>query len=57
MKGDVREISLYRSRPDICRAKIPYGELLTYTFEELGLKSGEKFTVANPETYNQVYSE
>jgi hypothetical protein len=54
MKGDVRELSFYRMKPDACRAHVPYGELLTFTFEELNLKAGEKFFVGNPEANNTV---
>jgi hypothetical protein len=39
---------------DPCRAYIPYGEILTFSFEELGLKAGDVFEIANPDIATRV---
>ena len=41
-------VSLTRQRPDLCRALLPEGVELRWTYEELGLKPGTAVTIANP---------
>ena len=41
-------VTLTRQRPDLCRALVPEGVELRWTFDELGLKSGTAVNVANP---------
>jgi hypothetical protein len=41
-------VTLTRSRPDLCKALVPEGVELRWTFEELGLKSGAPVAVTNP---------
>lgn len=54
MKGDLRVLSFYRRTPDLCRAYLPYGEILSFSFEELGLKGGDRFEIANQGTPGHV---
>lgn len=54
MKGDVRVLSFSRRIQDPCRAYLPYGEILSFSFEELGLKGGDRFEIANPRTAGRV---
>jgi len=42
------EISLVRSTPDLCRAIVPEGVSLSWTYEELGLKKGQSVKLLNP---------
>lgn len=42
------QLELIRINPDYCRAYIPYGVDITYSWEDLGLRAGDKFTVINP---------
>lgn len=48
-KDGVHHLAFVRLQQDPCRAYIPYGEILTFSFEELGLKAGDRFMMANPE--------
>ena len=41
-------VELVRNRQDLCEANLPYGELITFKYKELGLKSGTPFSIANP---------
>ncbi len=52
-EGKIR-LSFYRKAVDPCRAYIPYGEILTFSFEELGLKAGDVFEIANPGSATRV---
>lgn len=45
--GEVSKITFYRSHQDPCRARIPYGEILTFSFGELGFKAGDEIQVGN----------
>jgi len=55
---EVRDGRIYliftRKVPDGCRAYIPYGEILTFSFEELGLKTGDIFQIRNEEMPTRV---
>lgn len=42
------QISLTREAEDLCKALVPNGVELRWTYEELGLKSGETAVVQNP---------
>ena len=42
------EISLVRSQPDLCRAIVPEGVTLSWTYEELGVKPGQAVKILNP---------
>lgn len=43
------QIALARSKRDDCRrAPLPYGQILKFTFEEIGLQKGEIFLIVNP---------
>jgi hypothetical protein len=41
-------LRLIRNRPDFCEANIPYGIIIKFTYEELGLGSRTIYTIANP---------
>jgi hypothetical protein len=43
----VAALLLLRMRPDLCYPFIPTGERFEFTYAELGIDSGEKFTVKN----------
>lgn len=42
------QLELVRINPDYCRAYIPYGVKILYSWDELGMSSGSKFSVINP---------
>lgn len=46
--GGPTGVSLTRQRPDLCRALLPEGVELRWTYDELGLKPGTAVTIANP---------
>lgn len=41
------QVTVYRVQPDFCRAYLPDGVVLTYTLEELDLKSSDWFCLDN----------
>ena len=41
-------VTLTRQKPDLCKALVPDGVELRWTYAELGLKSGAAVNVANP---------
>lgn len=43
-----RELTFVREKPDHCRALVPEGVELRWTYQELGLASGEAAVVRNP---------
>lgn len=45
--GSVQELLIVRTTPDTCEAELPEGELLHFTWEQLGVTS-ERVRVANP---------
>jgi hypothetical protein len=47
-------LTFMRKVQDPCRAYIPYGEILTFSFEELGLKTGDIFQIRNSEMPTRV---
>ena len=40
-------IALYRKTPDYCRAYYPYGKLIYFSYEELGIKTDQRFKISN----------
>lgn len=52
--GATMELRFIRVENDPCLALLLYGEILSYSFEELGLNLGEKFIVRNPITFSKV---
>lgn len=46
--SDRFDVTLDRVRVDYCKALVPDGVTVTYTFEELGLPPGADVTVRNP---------
>ncbi|MEN5146410.1 hypothetical protein [Brevundimonas diminuta] len=42
------ELSLIRRAPDLCKALVPDGKTVSWTYDELGLKSGQSVRVINP---------
>ena len=47
-EGDKADIAVARIKPDLCRAIVPDGVTLNWTYEELGLKKGQPVIVKNP---------
>ncbi|MGV9006804.1 MAG: hypothetical protein ACOH1H_08725 [Brevundimonas sp.] len=47
-EGDPVDLTLSRTRPDLCKAIVPEGVELRWTYEELGLTSGQVVRIANP---------
>ena len=46
--GDPAELTLTRRTPDLCRALVREGVTVSWTYAELGLKSGAAVRVLNP---------
>tara|TARA_R110002012_G_scaffold322025_2_gene553821 strand:+ start:4929 stop:5321 length:393 start_codon:yes stop_codon:yes gene_type:complete len=46
-EGTPANLTLTRTRPDLCKAIVPEGVELRWTFEELGLAPGSRFSVEN----------
>ena len=46
--GDPAELSLTRRTPDLCRAIVREGVMVSWTYAELGLESGAAVRVMNP---------
>ena len=46
--GDPAELTLTRRTPDLCRALVREGVTVSWTYDELGLKSGAAVRVLNP---------
>ncbi len=46
--NDEYELMLDRVAPDNCRALLPEGTVIEYSFSELGLPEGAAITIANP---------
>jgi len=44
----VVQLQLIRTRPDLCYPFMPMGERLGFTYEQLGINPGERFTILNP---------
>lgn len=42
------ELSLTRRSPDMCKALVPDGKTVSWTYDELGLKPGQSVRVINP---------
>ena len=42
-----QSVRLYRTNSRMCRAAVPFGTKIHYTFKEIGLSQGEWFEVAN----------
>jgi hypothetical protein len=52
--GDLHKISFIRKKQDLCRAYLPYGQVLSFSFEELGLQNGDQVEIANPEMPTRI---
>lgn len=53
--NEITKVTFYRVVPDTCMAQLYYGTVLTYSFEELGLRPYEKFEVTNGLSYSKVF--
>lgn len=51
----IEVLTFLRVLSDECRALHPYGVVLTYSFEELGLKAGEAFALGNVDSAVTVF--
>ncbi len=54
IQGEVHRISFVRSTQDPCRAYFPYGQILSFSFDELGLHNGDQIEIANPQMPTQI---
>lgn len=41
------QLTLVRNRQDLCEAMLPYGQIIKFTYSEMGLKSGDEFVITN----------
>jgi hypothetical protein len=41
------QLALVRKKPDLCKAYIPYGVFVQYSWQELGFSKGTQFKIAN----------
>ncbi|MFZ3229112.1 MAG: hypothetical protein WA160_02820 [Pseudobdellovibrio sp.] len=46
-KNGILAVGLYRIAADFCKAYFPYGVLLQYSYQELGIRRGERFDLTN----------
>ena len=46
--GDPAELTLARRSPDLCKALVPEGKTVSWTYDELGLERGQPVRVLNP---------
>lgn len=46
--GDPAELTLSRRTPDLCKALVPEGVTVSWTYAELGLEPGQPVRVLNP---------
>ncbi|WP_313575562.1 hypothetical protein [Brevundimonas sp.] len=46
--ADPAELTLVRRTPDMCRALVPEGVTVSWTYAELGLEAGQPVRVINP---------
>lgn len=47
-EGDATDVTLTRQTPDLCKALVPEGVELRWTYEDLGLEAGGAARVTNP---------
>ncbi len=47
LESEPLQLELIRLNPDYCRAYLPYGVKIKFTWNEIGISAGEKFTVKN----------
>lgn len=46
--GDPAELTLVRISPDLCKALVPDGRPVSWTYQELGLEAGDAVRLINP---------
>lgn len=54
-QADIKQVTLYRIRPDDCRAFLPVGVIIPFSYKELGLKSGDHFFIGNSVQVSTVW--
>lgn len=42
------QLALVRTKADPCRKPLPYGQVLKFAYDELGLKEGDTYIIVNP---------
>jgi hypothetical protein len=52
----VMYLTLIRLRPDVCYPFIPMGVRFDFSYEELGITSGDNFVIANPNGTVQAWA-
>lgn len=43
-----KQLKLIRVKPDYCEAYVPFGTVVKFSYQELGLKRGDSFKIFNP---------
>lgn len=51
----VQQIAFYRIKPDFCESFSKYGKQISFTYEELGLQSYDRFKIVNPRSAPRVF--
>lgn len=44
---DITELTLVRTKPDLCYPFVPTGVRFKFSYEDLGIRPGERFTIKN----------
>jgi hypothetical protein len=53
--GEVQVLNFMRVSSDLCLAMLPYGTVITYSFDELGLKAEDMIQIGNIDAAVTVY--
>lgn len=56
-EGAPTVVSFVRINVDPCLALLPYGKILTYSFEELGLKHNDLLKIHNPNPGVRIFDD
>ena len=53
--GSPTQLLLVRLRHDLCRANLPYGTTINFSYDDLHLTNGDRFVVLNPRSEMTVF--
>jgi len=54
-QANVTTLTLFRINPDYCKALLPFGRYITYTYEELNLRRRQPVQILNPLNPGFIY--
>lgn len=54
LRSNVFQLAFVRVVPDNCEAYFPEGRVISFTYEDLNLESGQNFQIVNPLSVNRV---